>query len=319
MTVAEQREVEALAAKILHRYFCESDVDFLISTFTPDIVWLGGAAHHKAEGAEAVARCFLDSRNALLRCRMWDEEYIVVEQAPGVYLCEGMSWLESLDPGTAMRIQQRITFIFRRDADGGLKTAHIHNSVPFNSFKSHEMFPIEAARETFRKLQHRLNEQDRQIELMLRHLPGGMMICYPDDRNTTKWLSNGLCRMLGYENAEDYRNSTGNSCSGFILPEDYEEVQKQVRASFLHSDTYSVEYRVRRRDGNLFWALDIGKRFVDADGETVISCFIADISDRVAAEQELRRANRENARQARFLSRLYNTVPCGRPSVPPTN
>ena len=40
-------EVEALAGKILKTYFCDSDLEFMISTFADDIIWLGGGG--KAE------------------------------------------------------------------------------------------------------------------------------------------------------------------------------------------------------------------------------------------------------------------------------
>jgi two-component system sensor histidine kinase/response regulator len=42
----------------LNRYFCESDLDFLIPTFSPDIVWLGSGDKMQAEGAKKVAECF---------------------------------------------------------------------------------------------------------------------------------------------------------------------------------------------------------------------------------------------------------------------
>lgn len=45
-----QQRVEAYASLILRRYFCESDVEFLISTFDDDIVWLGAGPQQKAEG-----------------------------------------------------------------------------------------------------------------------------------------------------------------------------------------------------------------------------------------------------------------------------
>ena len=310
MTADEKREVETLASTLLRRYFCDGDVDYLISTFTDDIVWLGGGEWQKAEGAEAVARWFTEAKNDLMACRMWDEEYVTVRQAPGVYLCEGSSLLESVEPGMLMRIRQRITFIFRRE-NGALKTAHIHNSVPFDAIKPEEAFPIEKAREAFRQLEHRLGEQDRQIELMLRSLPGGMMICYPGTKFTTKWISDGLCGMLGYADREEYRQSTGNSCSGFIFPEDYDAMLEQVDDALSKGDSYSVEYRVATKQGGMLWVLDMGKRYVDQTGETVIGCFITDISDRVRREQEIRRATRDIARQAQFLSHLYNSVPCG--------
>ncbi len=43
-------EVEALAGKILKTYFCDSDLEFMISTFADDIIWLGGGEKQKAEG-----------------------------------------------------------------------------------------------------------------------------------------------------------------------------------------------------------------------------------------------------------------------------
>ncbi|MFQ7550847.1 MAG: hypothetical protein ACLRMZ_11720 [Blautia marasmi] len=52
------QRVEGFASLILRRYFCESDVEFLISTFDEDIVWLGAGPQQQAEGKEAVAACF---------------------------------------------------------------------------------------------------------------------------------------------------------------------------------------------------------------------------------------------------------------------
>ena len=41
MGIRSAEEIEGFARKILIRYFCEADVEFLISTFADDIVWLG--------------------------------------------------------------------------------------------------------------------------------------------------------------------------------------------------------------------------------------------------------------------------------------
>lgn len=49
---------EALAHKILTAYFCDSDMEFMISTFADDIIWLGGGEKQKAEGKEQVAAFF---------------------------------------------------------------------------------------------------------------------------------------------------------------------------------------------------------------------------------------------------------------------
>ena len=41
MYLDEEQEVENLASSVLRRYFTDNDVDYLVSLFTPDIVWLG--------------------------------------------------------------------------------------------------------------------------------------------------------------------------------------------------------------------------------------------------------------------------------------
>ena len=42
-------EIESLARKILTTYFCDSDMEFMISTFADDIVWLGRRRKEKKQ------------------------------------------------------------------------------------------------------------------------------------------------------------------------------------------------------------------------------------------------------------------------------
>ena len=311
VTDTERGEVVSFADKILRRYFCDCDVEFLISTFDPEIVWLGGGENQRAEGSEAVAKAFRDGRGDLAPCRMWGERYVVLPLDGDCILCEGESLLETLpELPVYMRARQRVTFIFRR-TDAGLRTVHIHNSIPFGEIQPDELFPTHAAREACRSLESSLSRKDREIELMLSRLPGGMQICYYDAAFTTKWISDGLCRMLGYGCADEYAADTGNCCRGFIQAEDYGPMCAQVDEAFRRGNAYTAEYRVRRRDGSVFWVQDLGRRVRDEDGEEVVYCFISDITQRKEQELQVEKSNREARRQAEFLSALYDTVPCG--------
>ena len=124
-------EVESLARKILTTYFCDSDLEFLISTFADDIIWLGGGEKQKAEGKEAVAACFRSGKDGMIACDMSDETYHCMDLGGGAYLCEGVSWLRS-KPGSEFYInmQQRVTFVFQ-EGETGLLCAHIHHSNPY--------------------------------------------------------------------------------------------------------------------------------------------------------------------------------------------
>lgn len=312
MIEIEKKEVEKLSSEILHQYFCENDVKLLVSKLSDDVVWLGAGEKQKAEGKEEVSRIFLEGKESgeLIRNRMWGEEYVTTYLAEGCYLCEGISWLESVDPKASMRLQQRNTFIFRKE-EGRWKIAHIHNSIPFNPINPGELFPMEEAVKTHQKLKRIIGDRDRQIELMLSQLPGGNIICYTDKNYREKWIGQSLYEMLGYGSMEEYEQRSKGYYSNNIYKEDYEMVVQRMENLMEENGTYSIRYRVLKKDGSLLWVLDIGKKYMDEEGESVLSCFIADISEDIERERTLAKANEEAARQAKFLESLYDTVLCG--------
>ena len=142
-------EIESLARKILTTYFCDSDMEFMISTFADDIVWLGSGEQQKAEGKEAVAAVFRSGKDGMIACDMCEEQYHSIDLGGGSYLCEAVSRLISKpESETCLNIQQRATFVFREKGDG-LETVHIHNSVPFSEIQDDELFPVESGRQAF--------------------------------------------------------------------------------------------------------------------------------------------------------------------------
>ena len=144
-------EIESLARKILTTYFCDSDMEFMISTFADDIVWLGSGEQQKAEGKEAVAAVFRSGKDGMIACDMCEEQYHSIDLGGGSYLCEAVSRLISKpESETCLKIQQRATFIFREKGDG-LETVHIHNSVPFSEIQDDELFPVESGRQAFER------------------------------------------------------------------------------------------------------------------------------------------------------------------------
>ena len=154
----------------------------------------------------------------LARCHMYGERYVTRALSGDCFLCEGDSWIQpGEDTGLYFKTHQRITFIFRLVGDE-LKTVHIHNSVDFSDIQEGELFPVQAGRDAYRKLEEKLADKDRQIELMLSQLPGGMMICRRDEVYAAKWIRDNLCSLMGYVGPEEFSECTKNCCRGFILP-----------------------------------------------------------------------------------------------------
>lgn len=310
MTEQTRQEVEGYAHRILTSYFCQADVEYLIESFAPDIVWLGGGKNQHAEGAEAVAAAFRAGKDELTPMEMSDARYVSLELAENCYLCKGDSWLQLQTEGRVFyRVHQRCSFVFRR-ANGRLQAAHIHNSIDYSGLQEDELFPAKTIDQAQKKLEDTLARQDRQIELMFSQLPGGMLTCRPDQSYAIKWISPSLCRLLGYTGKEDLF-AQGRSFSRFIPPASRPALWDEVQSGLAKDGSYASEYQISCKNGATLWVSDLGKRAVDPDGETVICCYIADISERKTRELELQKASREAERQARFLIQLYNSLPCG--------
>lgn len=308
MSPDEKKEVEALASSILRHYFCDNDVDYLISLLTPDVIWLGAGKEQKAEGVEAVSRFFLDGRDDMLRCRVYDESYVSRKLADGCFLCEGVTELESVDPGILFHVRQRISFIFRR-VDGALKIAHIHHSIAFDPIQATELFPIEAAKNSYEQLSRLLTEKEQQIELMLHQLPGGMMICHQDDCYSFKWVSDNFCQMMGFDTQAHLYAATNGCFFSLIYPDDVPGLVAEVQQSKIANVAAHFEYRMIRKNGDIIWVHDVGRCFVDKDGDNVISCFVMDITKRVERDAREKNTQLEITRKTQFLSQLYDTIP----------
>lgn len=285
-------EVEALARKILVTYFCDSDMDFMISTFADDIIWLGSGEKQKAEGKEAVAACFLAGRDEMIAFDMTDEEYHAVDLGGGAYVCEGVSHLHSrMESEILLDTWQRITFVFRKKGDG-LETVHIHNSVPFAAIKDGELFPVEEGHAEFERLKKQLQEKNLEYENQTRFLkrlydtiPCGIVQCTTDPAHELISENPNDWQFYGYHSQEEYRKEH-KSLMQRIEPEDREWVLEIMEGLELNGEHVSYRRRCVKKDGEEAWVSVIMSRISDSNGRDVIQAIYTDITQQVRLEQQ---------------------------------
>ncbi|MCC8024503.1 MAG: response regulator [Clostridium sp.] len=289
-------QVEALAGKVLREYFCNSDVEFLISTFAEDIVWLGAGEKQKAEGKEAVAAHFRVGAEEMIPCNMSEEEYETREIGPGCYLCEGVSWLQSKpDINIYMKAQQRCTFVFR-DTGNGLETVHIHNSVPFAAVQDDELFPMEAAREAYAKLEQKLQERNQEFERQAQFLtqlynsvPCGIIQFGAEPPYEVININRMVWEFYGFPSEEAYRKQVKTPLQ-MILEEDRVRIKTLIDNLKLNGDAASYVRESRRDDGEKIWISAVLGKIENADGRVVIQAVFTDVSEirriEIAREQE---------------------------------
>lgn len=156
--------VMELTSAMMHRHYCENDVEGVIAFMDNDIIWFGVADHEYASGGQTVAEIFRQFAGKIPKCNISDEEYQTLQISPDVYLCSGRMWIET-DASTkiSLRVHQRITTIFRWK-DGRFQCCHIHNSNPYQEMVEGDIgFPTKMAKQSYEYLQEQIRVQREQI------------------------------------------------------------------------------------------------------------------------------------------------------------
>jgi len=134
-----------------------------------------------------------------------------------------------------------------------------------------------------------LRESEAKYRDLFNTMPDGFYTSTPEgyfiDANPA------FIRMLGYDSLEELR-------SVYIPTDIY--VQESERLQ-MHNDNCNEEfvdrfetYRLKRKDGKIIWVEDFARYIKDGSGRVLLNQGICrEITDRVRAEEELRRLNRE--------------------------
>lgn len=306
-------EVEELARKILRTYFCDSDMEFMISTFADDIIWLGGGEMQKAEGKEAVAAFFRMGKSTMIPCDMTDEVYHTLDLGNGIFLCEGVSHLQNKPQSESfLSLQQRITFVFR-ETETGLETIHIHNSVPYTAIRKDELFPVEAGREELDRLRDALNIKNQEyehqtqfLERLYNTLPCGI-VQFSTEHDHDILAANPMAwKYYGYNSEADYRADTVSALDR-VEEKDRDRIRSIIASLKLNGNTATYRRRCLQNNGKTAWINVVMGRIVNSNGVEVIQAVFTDITEQMRLEKAQEQAHILENRSLRTA--IYTVYP----------
>jgi PAS domain S-box-containing protein len=133
----------------------------------------------------------------------------------------------------------------------------------------------------------RLRAQEALLRSLVANVPGALYRCACDENWTMEWLSDEIEEISGYP-ASDFIDSAVRTFASVIHPEDREQVEHSVLDAVGARRAFTLEYRIRRRDGSERWVLERGQAQESGDGRRWLDGAIFDITARRAAEQSLR-------------------------------
>ncbi len=132
-------------------------------------------------------------------------------------------------------------------------------------------------------------QAEEKYRMLIANMQEGVFISTPGGRFLD--FNDAFLRMLGYDTREELMGVQDIASRLYVNPTDRERLQKLLRE---HGAVNDFEFQMRRRDGEVVTLLESSVATRDAAGKIVaIQGFALDISERKAAEQEIRRRNRE--------------------------
>ncbi|MEL0649043.1 MHYT domain-containing protein [Pseudoalteromonas agarivorans] len=140
-----------------------------------------------------------------------------------------------------------------------------------------------------RALQKSLEEKEQKYRSLIDNMPGVAFRCKFDDNWTMLFISPNISELTGYN-----PNEFTEHCIEFndlVLKADQKHIVDEVTQAVETKSQYSIEYRIRHRNGKILWLLDKGS--IDFDSQSNpkwIDGVLVDITERKEYEENLEQA-----------------------------
>lgn len=148
------------------------------------------------------------------------------------------------------------------------------------------------------------------LDILNRSISGGMIGCYLQPGLPVYYINQNMLDYLGYA-YDEFEKATGNLIANCVHPEDWPGLDNVITQAMKKDQEYDVRYRIRKRDGAYIWVSDIGKKAWNENGVPICIGVVRDITEEIAAKDELEQESLEKKRQAEEYSHIFNSVFCG--------
>lgn len=134
-----------------------------------------------------------------------------------------------------------------------------------------------------------LRQSRRQFTTLIGNLPGMVYRSRGDQDFTIEYVNDGVIDLMGYTPAEFMESKTVTAVD-VIHPEDFPYVRTSIWEAVHEHRPFQLQYRIITREGTQKWVWEQGVGiYDDSDQVKSVEGFILDVTERVLAEDKLRR------------------------------
>lgn len=133
-----------------------------------------------------------------------------------------------------------------------------------------------------------MESKNRDLQSITSNIPGGVHRCRIENEELFfDFLSGSFLNLLGYEKNK-FKEIFNKKFSDLVFENDRKQVVDEIKGQLTKSNKYTVEYRVKRKDGSVIWLLDNGKIIKNRDGKEYIYSVAINITESKIIQEELR-------------------------------
>ncbi|MBB1385170.1 PAS domain S-box protein [Pseudoalteromonas sp. SG45-5] len=162
-----------------------------------------------------------------------------------------------------------------------------------------------------RELQRSLVEKEQQYRSLMNNMPGVVFRCKFDENWTMLFISPSVLELTGYQSKEFIEHCI--EFNDLVLKTDQPAILDAINNAIAQKRQYSIEYRIRHRNGKMLWLLDKGTFDFDKHGNPQwIDGVLVDITERKEYEKTLETAKLQaeeaaNAKQS-FMANMSHEI-----------
>jgi len=138
-----------------------------------------------------------------------------------------------------------------------------------------------------------LRESEQSYKTLSENLPGLVYRIFLRENNRMKFFNTTRIAMTGYSEREMLSGDV-SSIIALIVPEDRTNVVDEIQRAIMENRPFSVEYRLRHKDGTIRYFSELGATIPGNDDKPLyIDGVIFDMTERKRAEEQIIKSLRE--------------------------
>lgn len=136
-----------------------------------------------------------------------------------------------------------------------------------------------------------LKQSEQQVRSLIENIPGITYRCLPNTEWKTLFMSDACESITGYPVSDFTKTTHAKTFQDLIHPEDRDRIRKEVDAAIAEKRTFTLEYRIVHKNGDIKWLWENGSGLFGGNGEVLfLDGVILDITERRSIEEALRKA-----------------------------